>query len=144
MKKDLEELINNEKELKAEIEKMRLIKESHERKCNKIIEEQEKNLERIKKEYNLENKMKEENQAPTIKKQISLNNKSMTSLPNIYKNIVIPDNEEKKTILQTVKGPKKQINREKIIQKDFDELQEELKKSIIWKIKSKKKIKLHQ
>ena len=139
LKNDLEELINNEKELKAEIEKMRLIKESHERKCNKIIEELEKNLERIKKEYNLENKMKEENQAPTIKKQISLNNKSMTSLPNIYKNIVIPDNEEKKTILQTVKGPKKQINREKIIQKDFDELQEELKNKI--KIKSQQDIK---
>jgi len=139
LKNDLEELINNEKELKAEIEKMRLIKESHERKCNKIIEELEKNLERIKKEYNLENKMKEENQAPTIKKQISLNNKSMTSLPNIYKNIVIPDNEEKKTILQTIKGPKKQINREKIIQKDFDELQEELKNKI--KIKSQQDIK---
>jgi hypothetical protein len=83
--------------------------------------------------------MKEENQTPTIKKQLSLNNKNMTSLPNIYKNIIIPDNEEKKTILQTVKGPKKQINREKIIQKDFDELQEELKNKI--KIKSHQDIK---
>ena len=139
LKNELEELNNNEKELKAEIEKMRLIKDSHERKCNKIIEELEKNLERIKKEYNLENKIKEENKTPSIKKQLSLNNKKITSLPNVYKNIIIPDSEENKTILPKREIPKKQINKEQIIQKDFEELQEQIKNKM--KIKSQQNIK---
>ena len=139
LKNELEELNNNEKELKAEIEKMRLIKDSHERKCNKIIEELEKNLERIKKEYNLENKIKEENKTPSIKKQHSLINKKITSLPNIYKNIIIPDSEENKTILHKREIPKKQINKEQIIQKDFEELQEQIKNKM--KIKSQQNIK---
>ena len=139
LKNELEELNNNEKELKAEIEKMRLIKDSHELKCIKIIEELEKNLERIKKEYNLENKIKEENKTPSIKKLLSLNNKKITSLPNIYKNIIIPDNEENKAILPKREIPKKQINKEQIIQKDFEELQEQIKNKM--KIKSQQNIK---
>jgi hypothetical protein len=139
LKNELEELNNNEKELKAEIEKMRLIKDSHELKCIKIIEELEKNLERIKKEYNLENKIKEENKTPSIKKQLSLNNKKITSLPNIYKNIIIPDNEENKAILPKREIPKKQINKEQIIQKNFEELQEQIKNKM--KIKSQQNIK---
>ena len=100
--------------------KLRLIKETHEKKCDKSLENLKINLERIKKEYNLEYKVKDENKSPVIKKQNSLNNKNVNSLPNIYNNIINPDNnEEKKIIFQQRILKKKPMNKEKIIQKEI-------------------------
>ena len=136
---ELDKIKSSEKELKSEIEKMRLIKATHERKCIKIKEELENNLERIKNEYNLQNKIKDENKSQTIKKQISFTKIEMKSLPNIYKNIIIPENDEKKSNLQSRNDQKKQIYKEKRIQKDFEELQEQIKNKI--KVKSQRDIK---
>ena len=131
LKSELEELNNNEQELKNELEKLRLIKETHEKKCDKSLENLKINLERIKKEYNLEYKVKDENKSPTIKKPNTLNNKNVNSLPNIYNNIINPDNnEEKKTIFQQRIFKKKPMNKEKIIHKDFEEFQEQIKNKI--------------
>ena len=131
LKEELEKLKNEEKELKNEIEKMRLIKETHEKKCNKMINELENNLERAKNELNIEHKLKEINNVSTIKKQYSLKDKNVNSLPNIYNNIIIPpnekENENEKTIQQPVENKLKLIKNEKLIIKDFEEIQEHIK-----------------
>ena len=139
LKAELEELNKKEKELKSEIDKIKLIKETHEKKCNKIIKELEQNLERIKKEYNIEYKLKDQNKTSTAKKQFSFTKDNSNPLPNIYKNIIMPDDEGKKINLKTRNIDKKPINKEKTIQKEFEDLQEEIKNK--FKIKSKQDIK---
>ena len=139
LKEELEKLKNDEKELKTEIGKMRLIKETHEKKCNNMIKELENNLERAKNEFNIEYKIKEINNVSTVKKQHSLKNKSVNSLPNIYNNIIIPPNEKEnengKTIQQSVDNKIKLIKNEKLIIKDFEEIQEH----IIYKFQNKRR-----
>ena len=139
LKNKLEELNKSEKELKAEIEKMKLMKENHEKKCDIIIKELEQNLERIKKEYNFGNKIKELNKSPSKIKQLPITKKNMNSLPNIHKNIIILDNEGKKTIEQSEDNKIMTINKGMFIQKDFVELQDQIKTKI--KLKSKQNIK---
>ena len=132
LEKELDEMKNKEKEIKSEVEKMRLIKENHEKKCIKIIKDLEQNLERIKNEFNNEHKIKEINKEPPLKKQFYLTNKKFNSLPNIYNNIRIPndENENEKTILHQRIFKKKPIKIEKTIEKDFQELQEQIKNRI--------------
>ena len=140
LKIELEELNNEEQILKNEIEKLRLIKETHEKKCTKFLRYLENNLEKIKNEYNLEYKAKDINKSSSIEKQNSLKNRSINSLPNIYHNIINPDdNEEKKTIFQQRILKKKQIINEKRIKKEYEEFQEQIKNKI--KINSKNDIK---
>ena len=140
LKIELEELNNEEQILKNEIEKLRLIKDTHEKKCTKFLRYLENNLEKIKNEYNLEYKAKDINKSSSIEKQNSLKNRSINSLPNIYHNIINPDdNEEKKTIFQQRILKKKQIINEKRIKKEYEEFQEQIKNKI--KINSKNDIK---
>ena len=140
LKIELEELNNEEQILKNEIEKLRLIKETHEKKCTKFLRYLENNLEKIKNEYNLEYKAKDINKSSSIEKQNSLKNRSINSLPNIYHNIINPDdNEEKKTIFQQRILKKKQIINEKRIKKEYEEFQDQIKNKI--KINSKNDIK---
>ena len=140
LKIELEELNNEEQILKNEIEKLRLIKDTHEKKCTKFLRYLENNLEKIKNEYNLEYKAKDINKSSSIEKQNSLKNRSINSLPNIYHNIINPDdNEEKKTIFQQRILKKKQIINEKRIKKEYEEFQDQIKNKI--KINSKNDIK---
>ena len=119
---------------------MRLIKDTHEKKCTKFLRYLENNLEKIKNEYNLEYKAKDINKSSSIEKQNSLKNRSINSLPNIYHNIINPDdNEEKKTIFQQRILKKKQIINEKRIKKEYEEFQDQIKNKI--KINSKNDIK---
>ena len=110
---------------------MRLIKDTHEKKCTKFLRYLENNLEKIKNEYNLEYKAKDINKSSSIEKQNSLKNRSINSLPNIYHNIINPDdNEEKKTIFQQRILKKKQIINEKRIKKEYEEFQDQIKNKI--------------
>ena len=134
LNEELDNLKNNEKDLKNEIEKMKLIKETHERKCFKIIKELEENLERVKNEFNLEHRLnnlsKEKSQ---ITMQLSLNNTNTNSLPNIYQNIIIPsnENESEKTPIQPIKKKRYHIKNLKTANKEFEELQEQIKNKFI-------------
>ena len=113
---------------------MKLIKETHERKCFKIIKELEENLERVKNEFNLEHRLnnlsKEKSQ---ITMQLSLNNTNTNSLPNIYQNIIIPsnENESEKTPIQPIKKKRYHIKNLKTANKEFEELQEQIKNKFI-------------
>ena len=134
LNEELEDLKNNEKDLKNEIEKMKLTKEIHEKKCIKIIKELEENLERAKNEFNLELKLNNMNNESQIKKRISSNNKKVNnSLPNIYHNIIIPSNlnEIEKTPLQSIKKKRLHINNLKTVTKEFEEIQNQIKNKFI-------------
>ena len=142
LNEELEELKNNEKDLKNEIDKMKLIKDTHEKKCTKIIKELEENLERAKNEFNLELKLNNlNNEKPQIKNQLSLNNTNVNSLPNIFHNIIIPsnENESEKTPLQPIKKKRLYINNLKTVTKEFEEIQEQIKNKFI--INARKDIK---
>ena len=61
--------------------------------------------------------------------QLSLNNTNTNSLPNIYQNIIIPsnENESEKTPIQPIKKKRYHIKNLKTANKEFEELQEQIK-----------------
>ena len=98
------------------------------------MKELEDNLERIKNEFNLVQKLNNLNKEKSqIKTQLSLNSTNVNSLPNIYHNIIIPsnENESEKTPLLPMNKKKLHIKNLKTIKKEFEEIQEQIKNKFI-------------
>ena len=149
LKTKLEELTKYEKDLTKDVENLRLIKKNHEKKCIKTNEELNIILERIKKEYDDEINLKNNNNK-TIPYQRKDSYPSIQSLPKIInaKNLTIQTSEnnpipnniininKQETNLRNYRSLTNIFGENYFMEKDLKELKD--------KIRSDMKIKLNQ
>ena len=149
LKIKLEELTKYEKDLTKDVENLRLIKKNHEKKCIKTNEELNIILERIKKEYDDEINLKNNNNK-TIPYQRKDSYPSIQSLPKIInaKNLTIQTSEnnpipnniininKQETNLRNYRSLTNIFGENYFMEKDLKELKD--------KIRSDMKIKLNQ
>ena len=149
LKMKLEEITKYEKDLTKDVENLRLIKKNHEKKCIKTNEELNIILERIKKEYDDEINLKNNNNK-TIPYQRKDSYPSIQSLPKIInaKNLTIQTSEnnpipnniininKQETNLRNYRSLTNIFGENYFMEKDLKELKD--------KIRSDMKIKLNQ
>ena len=151
LKQKLEELTKYEKDLTKDVENLRLMKKNHEKKCLKTNEELNIILERIKKEYDDEINLKNNNNNnKTISYQRKDSYSSIQSLPKIInaKNLTIQTNENNPIPSNILISNKQETNSRNyrsltnifgehyFMEKDLKELKD--------KIRSDMKVKLNQ
>ena len=147
LQKKLEKLNINENSIKNEINNLRLMKMTHEKKCILINEDLNKTLEIIKNEYNDEYKSKSNkinNNNLQFKRKETYSNSSIKSLPKIINsnNLTIQTNDIKpqiennassnnsKLISRNHKSLSNLFGEDYIIQKDLKELKDNIRNNI--------------
>ena len=111
LREKLEELTKYEKDLTKEVENLRIIKKNHEKKCIQTNEELKIILERIKKEYDDEINLKNNN-IKTISYQRKDSYPTIQSLPKIInaKNLVLQTSENKPILENKINNNKQETN----------------------------------
>ena len=155
LREKLEELTKYEKDLTKEVENLRIIKKNHEKKCIQTNEELKIILERIKKEYDDEINLKNNN-IKTISYQRKDSYPTIQSLPKIInaKNLVLQTSENKPILENKINNNiviKQETNTKNyrsltnifgenyFMEKDLKELKDKIKNDM--KLKLNKKLK---
>lgn len=155
--KNLEKLNKCEKDLKKEVEGLRIMKKNHE-KCIKINEELDKILERTKNEFNDEYKSKQNNDKSLFnKRKNSISYSSINSLPMIVngnilntptkevksistkENLINNNNNSKKNNSRNYRSLTNIFGSDYFIQKDLNEIKDQLRNNMKGKLNEKLK-----